>query len=65
MIISHITKILEKAIKNKLEKNDSNFLRTTEYQTGFNAKKSTHKNLTIIINKIKGKDRKIIISLNI
>ena len=68
MILSHITKILEKSIKNKLEQNESNFLRTEEYQSGFKAKTSTHKNLIIIINQIlrnktKRKDEKILISL--
>ena len=70
MILSHITKILENTIKNKLEQNLSNLIHTGEYYSGFKAKISTKKNLSIIINQIlknktKRKDRKIIISLDI
>jgi hypothetical protein len=41
MILSHLTKIIEKVIKNKLEKIQSKFLITDDYQSGFKAEVST------------------------
>ena len=52
MILSQITKILEKAIKAKLEKSNSKLLQTLEKQSVFKAGISQYKNLTKVINKI-------------
>ena len=41
VVESHLTKIIEKAIKNKLEDNGSQILATEEYQSGFKTEVST------------------------
>lgn len=66
-IASHMTKVIEKAIKNKLTKLDSELLKTKEYQTGFQVGVSTQKNLAILLNVVmktrrKSKERKVYVS---
>jgi hypothetical protein len=70
MVLSHITKILEKVIKNKIEDTNSKLLQTGDYQSGFKTNISTHKNLSIICNRIlnarqKRKARKIYLTVDL
>jgi hypothetical protein len=44
-VTSHLLKVIEKVIKNRLDKEQSLLLRTGEYQTGFKEGKSTINNL--------------------
>ncbi len=59
MILSHLTKIIEKCIKLKLEATSSQLLGTKSYQAGFKAGISTAKNLAIVVNQQLSSRRKI------
>lgn len=50
MVLSHLTKIIEKCIKNKLEEMGSKMLETGSYQSGFKQGMSTQKNLATLLN---------------
>ena len=63
-------KILEKAIKNKLEQHGSKLFETGDYQTGFKKGKSTALNTATILNiMLKGRrkrtERKIFIKIDL
>lgn len=61
---SHILKVLEKAIKNKLFTTKSKLLEIKDYQTGFVAGVSTHLN-KIVSHRRKKSKREIYISFDI
>lgn len=50
MVLSHLTKIIVKCIKNKLKEVSSTMLSTKDYQAGFKEGISTKKKLAIVVN---------------
>jgi hypothetical protein len=58
VVLSHITKIIEKAIVNKLKELDSQLFKVKGYQTGFKEGKSTSLNLTKLLTHINDTRRK-------
>ncbi len=52
MVLSHITKVVEKAILNKLNELGSKIFNVGGYQTGFKEGKSTSLNLTRVLRSI-------------
>jgi hypothetical protein len=58
VIMSHITKILEKALISKIKATSSNLLETGKYQMGFKEGCSTHNNLSYVIHNILASSRK-------
>ena len=52
IVRSHLSKIVERAILNKINEMGGHLLKTETYQSGFKMGKSTAKNLTIIIERI-------------
>ncbi|KEJ82444.1 hypothetical protein OXYTRIMIC_662 [Oxytricha trifallax] len=58
VINSHLSKIIEKVIINKLQERKSELLETGNYQNGFKENKSTHLNLIRLFDHIKDSRRK-------
>ncbi len=52
VVLSHLSKITEKMIVNKLNSIESKLLDTGDYQTGFKKKSMTHFNLTKVFKSI-------------
>lgn len=52
VILTHFTKVLEKAVKLKVGELKSQIFKTPEYQTGFKSGYSTHNNLSLVLNEI-------------
>ena len=57
MIKSHIFKIMEKVLLQKIKSTRSNLLRSGQYQNGFKERRSTCNNLAQVVQRIHGKDR--------
>jgi hypothetical protein len=57
VVMSLITKIIEKAIHGKLKSIGSSLLETGTYQTGFKEGVSTHRNLSLVIHNILNSSR--------
>lgn len=57
VVMSHITKVLEKAIMAKLKSSDSLLFDTGKYQSGFKEGYSAHRNLSIVIHNILNSSR--------
>lgn len=69
-VLSHVTKVLEKAIKAKLDSLKSNLLTTGGYQSGFKKGHSTANNLSAVLNEIlrtrtKRSERKIYLAIDL
>lgn len=69
-VLSQLSKVLEKAIKNKLEERESGLFNSGNYQTGFKKGVSTSTNLAQVLNDIlrtrsKRTQRKIIMAIDI
>ena len=56
MIKSHIFKVMEKSILEKLKSIKSNMLKSGDYQNGFKEQRSTGNNLAQVVQKIHGRN---------
>ena len=59
MIKSHVFKIMEKVILNKIKSCRSQMLNSKQYQNGFKERKSTCNNLAVVVQKVFGRNKEL------